>query len=393
MKKQFNRVLCAVLAVTGIMLCGCEKLGTEIVDLMIIQGIAIDVEDNGYYVCVQTLNNAQSSFSNGENKAEQPSLQYHSRGDTIAEALERAVTVSGKEPLYAHNKIIRRGEKAAKKGLGDILDFFVRDYNTRPNVPLAVARGTTAQSVIEAKIEKDLITSEVIEDIINRSNIFGRAVQSRVLDTVNLSKEPTSSVCLPVVTVKDDGEYKELAADGTAVFDKDNKLKGYLDEEQTFGLMLVNEKTDKGVFNVTTSDGEKATLVIESISTHVKAYVNERDVPCFDVVIKASCDINEYLSKYESQLNAQALQRIKEAAAKKITELARDATQASQKKLGCDCFRFGRRLWFSERKVFESAKDRWDEHYANAVINTEARVTIRRVGEESFFRKEPTDKA
>ena len=42
-------------------LCSCERYGTEIEDMMIIQGIAVDKENDAYEVTIEMLNNKQSA--------------------------------------------------------------------------------------------------------------------------------------------------------------------------------------------------------------------------------------------------------------------------------------------------------------------------------------------
>ena len=61
MKKTLKRlsIILACIAALG-SLSSCERAGTELSDLMIIQGIGIDVIKQGYKVTVEILNNEQS---------------------------------------------------------------------------------------------------------------------------------------------------------------------------------------------------------------------------------------------------------------------------------------------------------------------------------------------
>ena len=40
-----------------LLFCSCERYGTEIEDMMIIQGIAVDKDKEGYEVTIEMLNN------------------------------------------------------------------------------------------------------------------------------------------------------------------------------------------------------------------------------------------------------------------------------------------------------------------------------------------------
>ena len=54
----------------------CEKAGTELSDLMIIQGIGVDYKDGLYTVTVEILNNEQSGSPNGDSVSENKTKIY-----------------------------------------------------------------------------------------------------------------------------------------------------------------------------------------------------------------------------------------------------------------------------------------------------------------------------
>ena len=95
----------------------CEKPGTELSELMIMQGIGIDFEKDIYTVTVEILNNEQSGSPGGDGTSEEKTKIYYAKGETVSEALRKLTEKSGNEPLFAHNRVIVLGEKTITRDL------------------------------------------------------------------------------------------------------------------------------------------------------------------------------------------------------------------------------------------------------------------------------------
>ena len=107
----------------------CERYGTEIEDMMIIQGIAVDKEKDAYEVTVEMLNNKQSASADSSNVGDEMTLVYSAKGETVAEALRLIINKTGNVPIYTHNKVIILSEDVARTDITKILDFFEYHYN------------------------------------------------------------------------------------------------------------------------------------------------------------------------------------------------------------------------------------------------------------------------
>ena len=125
MKKALNSlkaIVCVLVVLFS--LTSCEKAGTELSDLMIIQGIGIDTAQGGYKVTVEILNNEQSGSPSGDSSSEHKTKIYNAEGETVGAALMQLTTKSGNKPFYAHNRVIVIGQDAANRKLSDIIDYF-----------------------------------------------------------------------------------------------------------------------------------------------------------------------------------------------------------------------------------------------------------------------------
>ena len=115
-------MLVCILCVTSF--SSCEKAGTELSDLMIIQGIGVDYKNGQYTVTVEILNNEQSGSPSGDASSDNKTKIYNAQGESVGGALMKLTTKSGNKPFYAHNRVIVLGEGVINKDLEDVIDFF-----------------------------------------------------------------------------------------------------------------------------------------------------------------------------------------------------------------------------------------------------------------------------
>ena len=257
---------------------------------MIIQGIGIDKSTNGFTVTIEAINNVKNATMNGQSTIEKVSKIYVSEGESVAQALEDAIRTSGREPLFAHNRVLIIGEDTAREGLSGILDFFIRDYNAKPTVLLAIARDASAQEVLTKEMNKEIIVSLLLENILTESHQYGKALRVRMFEGINCFMDDIHNLAVSAVLIKEEAIENMLMVSGTAVFDKRNKLVGYLNETETLGAAIFQHHFYKGFFNVYTSDGSNVILRIESVKRKVKAVYEDDKVHVY-LNINAKCNI------------------------------------------------------------------------------------------------------
>ena len=121
MKRLFKCLsLILALAPCALLLCGCERASIELSEMMIIQGLGIDVDGDKIIATVEMLNNLQSSAVGGDDTGERRTRVFTSSGESISEAVNNITLKCGNAPLYAHTRVVVLGKSAAKKDISDI---------------------------------------------------------------------------------------------------------------------------------------------------------------------------------------------------------------------------------------------------------------------------------
>lgn len=364
----------------------CEKAGTELSDLMIIQGIGIDVTNSGYKVTVEILNNEQSGSPSGDSSAENKTKIYNATGESVAAALMELTTKSGNKPFYAQNRVIVLGETTAQRNMGDVLDFFERNYDSRASQLLCVAKGGKAEEVIRAKLLNDTVKSKILEKMLESSYEQSLVPRVRIIDAVNTMKDDTTFLCIPAVSVQKNGENQDFSLDGCALFDKDESFCMYLSSGDAKGLAFLDNNIREGFISADLPNGQKATFVLIKGKTHYKI-LKENGRLHYKLNIDVVCDLEEVEGAEFFSTDDDFMEKIKGAAGATIAQTAENTIIALQSEHGGDAVRYGRRLYLYDNKEYEKLKTNWDKEFKNSITSLSVNVTIRRIGEETFHSK------
>lgn len=363
--------------------CSCERYGTEIEDMMIIQGIAVDKDKEGYEVTIEMLNNKQSASADSSNVGEEMTLCYSGKGETVAEALRLIINKTGNVPTYTHNKVIILSEDVAKTDITKVLDFFERDYTTEPITLVCTAKDVKAGEVLKANIGKDISKSEVLEKILNQSAISSITPETRLIDVINTVLDETACIALPTVTLQKNGETKAFFVENVAVFNYDNELSYYLGRESSESFVRLLGELKNGTLVTQDEKGAKATFIIVDGKTRYKAEVNNGIVN-YNVKIKMYCDLNAYEGDRFQSIKNQTVEVFRKNIEFDTERKLKDTYKAIQQHDAFDILRFGRRLLQNDKTAYKQLKDNWQSNFKNSNINIDVEVVIRRIGEESY---------
>ena len=385
--KKLKRIFSLFLATTLLLsFASCQKAGTELSQLMIIQGIGIDAINNGYRVTVEILNNEQSGTPSGDGSSENKTKIYTAEAQSVSAALRTLTSKSGNLPLFAHNRVIVIGEGAANQKLSDILDFFLRNYDSRASQLVCVAKNSDAEKIIRAKLLNDTVKSEILENMLLESHRQSLIPRVRVVDAINILNTPTAVLCLPAVTVQKNGENEDFKLDGCALYGHDETFSMYMTTGDAEGLAFLTDTVEKGFLTAELPNGEKAGFVINKSKTRYE--ISEKNgVLHYNLKINISCDIDEVSGAEYFSTDDDFFEVVKSSVAKAVIKRAENSLVVLKGNHGGDALRYGKRLMLLKPELYNSVKDNWDDVFKSAVTTVTVKVTVRRIGEETFYSK------
>ncbi len=382
--KKFKIAAALLLCLFSMMLLSsCEKPGTELSELMIMQGIGIDFEKDIYTVTVEILNNEQSGSPGGDGTSENKTKVYSAKGETVSEALRKLTEKSGNEPLFAHNRVIVLGEKTITRDLRDIIDFFERDYDSRVSQLICVAKNSSAEDVIRAELFKDGVKCEILENMLEEGYKNSIIPRVRIIDAVNHLKDSTSGLCIPAVSVQKSGENENYYLDGCCVFGADGKFLKYIDSNTAEGLAFLNDSVKKGYITADISDKGKATFLINKGKTDFE--ITEDDgVLKYNMKIKLSCDLDEIEGQEHFKNDGEILNALKKSVSESVCKKVENTFISLQNIPSADVVRFGKRLRLDNEELYNTLAADWDNVFPEIKLTVSVETTIRRIGEETF---------
>ena len=361
----------------------CEKPGTELSELMIMQGIGIDFDNNIYTVTVEILNNEQSGSPGGDGTSENKTKIYSANGKTVSQALRKLTEKSGNEPLFAHNRVIILGEKAINRDLRDVIDFFERDYDSRVSQLICVAKNSSAEDLIRAELFKDGVKCEILENMLEEGYNNSIIPRIRIIDAVNHLKDATLGLCIPAVSVQKNGENENYYLDGCGVFGADGKFLKYIDSATAEGLAFLNDTVKKGYITANISDKGKATFLINKSKTSFEI-IEDDGVLKYNMKIKLSCDLDEIEGQENFKNDTEILNALQKGVGESICKKVENTFVSLQNTPSSDVIRFGKRLRLENLALYKTLAVDWGNVFPEIKLSVTVETTIRRIGEETF---------
>lgn len=379
MRAGWIRVLSValLLAILMVSLCGCWD-NDELDSLFIVVGIALDTNNDPEQadVTMQVAKTLSKEPKTGDTPAKNDSvLLMKSTKDTIMGAIKEIDLNSSRKLFLQHNQVVLLGKEFAQQGLTSHLDMFMRNQETRMEVPLVVVDGR-AEDVLSAQLKEHNISSMYLFHMLSDLTQISPAYKVRLLDFVSKLLEKTTSPVVPIVSVKGEEDAKELEFSGMAVF-KGNHMTGRLNNEQTDGYLWAMGGVNQGIMEVEDQSG-KAVFCISEMITKQNVTLDTDQVK---VKISVNADMTIKEIKGYKELNPrQMMDRLTELANAKIKETIINCFEVTRG-MKADIFGFGASVYKQYPKDWNSIKENWDSIYNGIELNVETKVTLPQTGQ------------
>lgn len=141
-----------------LILSGCYDY-RELNDMSVVTGIGIDYKDDEYIVSLEVTKSVKDGSSN-----EVETVIYTGSSRILADAFLNAKNKSDKYVYMEHVNVLLLSEGLCKKGIGDVVDYIIRDTSINSNYYMVVTEDI--DKLLNVKQENDSM-SNVITNTIN----------------------------------------------------------------------------------------------------------------------------------------------------------------------------------------------------------------------------------
>ncbi len=366
--------IAAFLCVSMVLFTGCSNM-TQLHERLIVQGVGIDIVDGQYVVTMQVFDAINSGGNEGEE-----SLVVSAQGKSVLDAFTNITLQTGKEPLYSQNMAVVIGEETARQGIYQVLDFFIRYYEARPEVDIFVVKDTALKLLRSKGEDGKLIKAQDLSSLADSGELNANAMQSTVRQVVAMLQNDTSDPHMLALKMTERGEGFLVSADGTALFQQD-QLVGYLGLDETQGAMMLQGSTSNGTQVVSLPDIGTVTYSFQGVDSEVEIKIQDQK-PDVTFRISAQANLFEIDHAIEDKLPSDTFDVIQAALEQRIKQLCEQALQTAVVKYHSDIFHLGNLLWQQQPDYYRQVAEQWDEEMAHCNFHVEVKAEIRRVGQE-----------
>lgn len=344
-------------------LSGCSG-GQELHEKFIIEGIAVDKEDNRYKLTAQAYD-----FQTPKDEKE-PSIRIvEVSGITLLEALENIKNKTNLNPVYLQNVIILMGEEVAKSGVNNFIDFFIRHCEARPKVKLCVCSGK-ASDLLKVKDGEKPIKAQNIHDLIPDE------LNSDVMHFVGDVYGKISDSYAAWLGLEDKNSAKEVVFKGVALF-KGDSLCCMLEKDDAFGFMIFKNIPKFSSCVVKNNDFGEVTCSVTKSVVKIVPEIREKAYPKFRIDLGIDMSAFAFDSSYKDVAIEGEMDNLESDIENKLRYICEPVLKKIVS-YGLDVFSLGKILRNTNPEYFRSIGGEWKNiiNKCEYEINEQVKVGI-----------------
>ncbi len=384
---KLKKIILINLLITSMILTSCTGV-RELDTLGIVTNTAIDLVDEKVILTHEVIV-PKSNVTSGN--TDEPTVQFvQSSGETILDALRNATLIFDRKLFLSHNSVIILGEEFAKRGIGDLINFYVSDNEPRESAFLVVAKDSNAYEVMGVNGGLNDTPGRYMVDLLENEkfNMKSRSFTLREYVRYFLEGE---NVVLSMVQQSEKLEINKeeekprksvLDVTGGAVFHKD-KLIGYYNGDEMKGFNFIVDEYENGIVVFETPDELVADnkfiatrgkyTVVEVKNSKTKARVD-----LIDGKLHLTIDVNvEGIITEDTKglniSNIKILEAVKLACSEQVKEYITMTMDKAQKEFQLDTFSIGNLVHIRYPDLWREISDKWQSVFSD--LEYEVNVT------------------
>ncbi|UQZ34694.1 hypothetical protein C2I18_14880 [Paenibacillus sp. PK3_47] len=376
--KIFSRMMLLLFCVTGLPgLSGCWNY-TEVDDISIVSGVAIDKdpETGKPQVTVEMID------TKGGLEQNQPNFKMLSlSGDTEFEIVREMIAMTGKKLFWSHAKAIIFSEEVARDGLIRAMDWYSRDTETRSDVYIFVASGQTARGVLNMNSTTEAIMSFELAQMMRDEQYVASAPVVEIWDFIDKLETTGHNAVAPLVSIHEENGQKNERVSGTAIFVRD-RMVGKLDGDETKSMLFVSNKVRGGVLKVDNKQGVPS-YSLEILSNRTKVHPKLADGKIeiqIDTVTETGLD--EVMTP-EGLKGSESIEAIEKRAAEELQENMLSVIHKLQREYHADIFGLGEVVHENLPGTWAGIKDHWGREFSTLDVKVSSKVVIKSTAKTS----------
>lgn len=354
---------------------GCKSNGRNLKDLSIVEGMGVDYSEDNVAVTVQMLNLFKEG-KGSEALSGNVTINTDGTGKNISSAIKSISQKISKSLFFGQNRIVVFGKDFAEKELKNNLDYFLRSGNSRADIMLCMTEDT-AKKTMESKENNAIVPAENIASLLISGESKGISARVSVNELLNLYKDKTSDMYLPVIKCG----KENVSVTGIAIYSEDKLAKILKDGNEVQGLLFLKDKIKSGMVMIEHTELGKTAIEITKSRSKAKASYKDGQI-IFDEKINVDIKVNETEKGIEIPITSKQLEEIKTLTEKEIAKMCNIAFDECIENKS-DCIRIGENLAMRDPSAYSKLSDNWEENLKNARLKVNVNCNVSKINEHS----------
>ncbi|MGG1658248.1 Ger(x)C family spore germination protein [Brevibacillus sp. NRS-1366] len=387
MQKKFTLFFVILLSIG--FLTGCWDR-QELNDIALIIGSAVDQAEDG--AILGTVQIVVPSLSGGGTmgKTTPPSFFIAtSSGKDFSEVIQKTQKNVSRRLFRGHRQVLFIGEKYAKNGVSDILDSITRDPESRLRTDVIIVKGSDAKNILSAQYPFEPVSSIAALKQHLALGIEGSATLRNFLIAASTDgSSPTlSAMELNANSSPDKGQIQLAGSQfkkngfqmaGTAVFNKQLKLVGYVDNGESGLLNWITQYQKRITISTTEPTFGRFGFVATNTGSKISAEIHRTRIK-FYVTLTGEGVINENNTKLDL-METKNLRKLEQTLNDETKKRTLQMIKKVQKKYGTDILGFGEVVHRQFPYQWKAMKKNWEHEFAKAEVEVNVILKVKRVG-------------
>lgn len=375
-KKKY--IICIFLLLS-LNLYGCWN-NVDITKLGVSTAVGIDkAPEKKIRLSVQLVNPAAvrtSSSKQGKSSDMDPVSIFTYEDNSVFDCLRNMLGKLDKKIFYSTSRVIIISEDKAKDGIGDIIDFLMRDHETNYQSDILISKNVSAEDILKVKSKTQSLPGNYIQSIIKSSKSRGKLKRTMLIDIAKDFSSKSKHLTIGAITKLEDNS---ALVEGTAVFNGD-RLVGWLSPMETRGFLFATNKIKSTTIDLSNPMDKDEIITIEIIRSKGKMKTLIVDnKPVLLVEIETEGNIGEQHGK-GSITTKEVTEILEKSLQDTIKKEVVNSINITQKQYKADIFGFGDYLSKFHPKVWNKMEDKWHDLYSSAEVQVVVDAKIRRSG-------------
>ena len=370
-----------LIIITIFLLTGCYDQ-KELNKIAILTATEINKIDDEFIINAQIVNPQSPDKTTN---VESPFFIYTGRGKSIQEAY-RQIKLKSSRYLYPdHLRVIIINENLAKEDVTEIMDFYLRDPSIRTEFNVLIGQNDDILSIITPL--NQISASSIVDTLKINKNFQGVTNLTTLNEMAIMYLNPHTEIILPSIKLENKNEDTDKEENtqstklnsmyelsGLAIF-KDNKLKGYLTNEQSITYNIIKNNVENSI--ITYECEKDKYLTIEMITSKSKITTKNQKI---NIAINIQATINESSCNVKLN-NKQNINYIEKELEKYLSNRIINDIEYIRNEYNSDVFGFLDVIYKHDYNTYLKTKDAWyNDIYKNINISVDTKINIVGIG-------------